>query len=54
MPAATVASITNVLGQLIRVDEPTGIGSDPNADLGAIDAPNHAAHLYTYNVQGNW
>ncbi|MBK8812304.1 MAG: hypothetical protein IPN69_16460 [Acidobacteria bacterium] len=44
-------SITNALGQLIRVDEPTGISSDPNADLGAIDAPNQPT-FYTYNVQG--
>ncbi|MBK8813645.1 MAG: hypothetical protein IPN69_23345 [Acidobacteria bacterium] len=44
-------SITNALRQLIRVDEPTGISSDPNADLGAIGAPNQPT-FYTYNVQG--
>ncbi|MBK8150807.1 MAG: hypothetical protein IPK58_22050 [Acidobacteria bacterium] len=43
-------SITNALGQLIRVDEPTAIGGN---DLGAIGAPNQPTY-YTYNVQASW
>jgi YD repeat-containing protein len=39
-------SITNSLGQLIRIDEPTG-----NNELGSIDAPNQPT-FYKYNPQG--
>ena len=39
-------SITNALGQLVRIDEPTGTN-----DLGTIDAPNQPT-FYKYNPQG--
>jgi RHS repeat-associated protein len=39
-------SITNALGQLIRIDEPTG-----NNDLGLIGSPNQPT-FYKYNPQG--
>ncbi len=39
-------SITNSLGQLIRIDEPTG-----NNDLGSIATPNQPT-FYKYNPQG--
>jgi RHS repeat-associated protein len=39
-------SITNALGQLVRIDEPTG-----NNALGDIDAPNQPT-FYKYNAQG--
>jgi hypothetical protein len=42
-------SITNALGQLIRVDEPTAIGG--TNDLGDIASPNQPTY-YTYNPQG--
>ncbi len=32
-------SVTNALGQLLRVDEPQGISSDADADLGPLDTP---------------
>ena len=32
-------SITNALGQLIRVDEPTGISASETTDLGALATP---------------
>ncbi len=44
-------SITNALGQLIRVDEPTGVSSSADTDLGAIGSPNQATY-YTYSPQG--
>ncbi len=40
-------SITNALGQLIRIDEPTGT----NNDLGSIGSPNQPT-FYKYNPQG--
>jgi RHS repeat-associated protein len=40
-------SITNALGQLVRIDEPTGI----NNDLGLIGSPNQPT-FYKYNPQG--
>jgi YD repeat-containing protein len=39
-------SITNALGQLVRIDEPTG-----NNDLGLIGSPNQPTY-YKYNPQG--
>jgi RHS repeat-associated protein len=44
-------SITNALGQLIRVDEPTAIGGTEDADLGTLPSP-HQATSYKYNAQG--
>jgi RHS repeat-associated protein len=43
-------SITNALGQLLRVDEPTAIGG--SNDLGDIAAPNQPT-AYTYDPYGN-
>jgi RHS repeat-associated protein len=40
-------SITNALGQLVRIDEPTGT----NNDLGLIGSPNQPTY-YKYNPQG--
>jgi RHS repeat-associated protein len=40
-------SITNALGQLVRIDEPTGT----NNDLGLISSPNQPTY-YKYNSQG--
>ncbi len=42
----TGRSITNALGQLIRVDEATG-----DNDLGAVGSPNQATY-YTYDTLG--
>jgi RHS repeat-associated protein len=39
-------AITNVFGEVIRVDEPTG-----NNDLGSLESPNQPS-FYTYNVKG--
>ena len=44
-------SITNALGQLIRVDEPTGISASADADLGTLATPNQPT-FYTYSPQG--
>jgi RHS repeat-associated protein len=44
-------SITNALGQLIRVDEPTGIGSSETTDLGSLASPLQAT-IYTYSPEG--
>lgn len=44
-------SITNALGQLVRVDEATGIGGTETADLGTLASPNQPTS-YTYNAQG--
>ncbi|MFN0140398.1 MAG: RHS repeat domain-containing protein [Pyrinomonadaceae bacterium] len=44
-------SITNALGQLIRIDEPTGITASADADLGALDNPIQPT-FYTYSPQG--
>lgn len=40
-------SITNALGQLVRIDEP-----DNNGDLGTVSSPNQPTY-YTYNTLGN-
>jgi RHS repeat-associated protein len=45
-------SITNALGQLIRVDEPTAIGGAVDADLGSISSPVQPTY-YTYDLYGN-
>ncbi len=44
-------SITNGLGQLIRVDEPTGIGASEDSDLGALATPVQPTS-YKYDVFG--
>ena len=44
-------SITNALGQLLRVDEPTATGGTADADLGALDNPIQPT-FYTYSPQG--
>ncbi|MBL8181385.1 MAG: RHS repeat protein [Blastocatellia bacterium] len=44
-------SITNALGQLIRVDEPTGISVSEDSDLGALATPVQATS-YKYDVFG--
>lgn len=44
-------SITNALGQLIRVDEPTGISTSADTDLGTLSTPNQAT-IYTYDLYG--
>lgn len=44
-------SITNALGQLIRVDEPTAVGGTADADLGSIGTPTQATY-YTYDAYG--
>ena len=45
-------SITNALGQLVRVDEPTAIGGSADADLGAIGSPAQPTY-YKYDPYGN-
>ncbi len=45
-------SITNALGQLIRVDEATSYGGTTNADLGAVTSPKQPTY-YTFDVFGN-
>lgn len=45
-------SITNVLGQLLRVDEPTAVGGSTDADLGHINSPAQPTY-YTYDPYGN-
>ncbi|MEQ1606466.1 MAG: RHS repeat-associated core domain-containing protein [Pyrinomonadaceae bacterium] len=44
-------SITNAVGQLVRVDEPTAIGASADADLGTISSPIQPTY-YTYNLYG--
>jgi RHS repeat-associated protein len=44
-------SITNALGQLMRVDEPTGISEDADTDLGAISSPSQPTY-YSYDAYG--
>ncbi len=44
-------SITNALGQLLRVDEPTAFGGTVTNDLGTIDVPNQPTY-YTYSKLG--
>lgn len=44
-------SITNALGQLLRVDEPTATGGAIDADLGTLSSP-HQPTYYTYSPQG--
>jgi RHS repeat-associated protein len=44
-------SITNALGQLIRLDEPTGIGGNETADLGTLASPNQPT-IYKYSPEG--
>ncbi len=44
-------SITNALGQLLRVDEPTAIGGSESNDLGALATPNQATS-YKYDLYG--
>lgn len=45
-------SITNALGQLLRVDEPTSMGGTAEADLGAIGSPVQPTS-YKYDPYGN-
>ena len=45
-------SITNALGQLLRVDEPTAVGGTADADLGFINSPAQPTY-YTYDPYGN-
>lgn len=45
-------SVTNSLGQLARVDEPTAIGGAIDADLGTLASP-HQPTYYTYDIKGN-
>jgi RHS repeat-associated protein len=45
-------SITNALGQLVRVDEPTAIGGTADSDLGAFGAPAQPTY-YKYDPYGN-
>ncbi len=44
-------SITNALGQLVRVDEPTATGGTETADLGTLASPNQPTY-YNYSPQG--
>jgi RHS repeat-associated protein len=44
-------SITNALGQLIRVDEPIAIGGTADADLGSLASPNQPT-VYNYDLNG--
>ncbi|MCD9187000.1 MAG: hypothetical protein LUM44_11245 [Pyrinomonadaceae bacterium] len=44
-------SITNALGQLIRVDEATATGGTADADLGTLASPNQPTY-YKYDVYG--
>lgn len=45
-------SITNALGQLLRIDEPTAIGGANDADLGSLASPAQATS-YAYDLYGN-
>lgn len=45
-------SITNALGQLLRVDEPTGIGASSTTDLGDISTPLQPT-IYKYDAYGS-
>jgi len=44
-------SITNALGQLVRVDEPTATGGSETNDLGSLASPNQAT-VYKYDLRG--
>lgn len=44
-------SITNALGQLVRVDEPTATGGSEITDLGSLDNP-HQPTYYKYDYYG--
>jgi YD repeat-containing protein len=44
-------SITNALGQLLRIDEATAMGGTADADLGTLAAPNQPT-FYNYDVKG--
>jgi RHS repeat-associated protein len=44
-------SITNALGQILRVDEPTATGGTADADLGALATPAQAT-TYKYDLYG--
>ncbi len=44
-------SITNALGQLMRVDEPVSVSENPDTDLGTIAAPAQPTY-YTYDAYG--
>jgi RHS repeat-associated protein len=44
-------AITNALGQLLRVDEPTAITSSADTDLGSLASPNQPT-FYSYSPQG--
>jgi RHS repeat-associated protein len=43
--------ITNALGQLLRVDEPTAVGGASDADLGTLASPYQPTYYY-YSPQG--
>jgi len=45
-------SITNALGQLLRVDEPSATGGTADADLGTLVSPNQPT-FYKYDERGN-
>jgi RHS repeat-associated protein len=45
-------SITNALGQLLRVDEPIAMGGTADGDLGAIGSPAQPTY-YKYDLYGN-
>jgi hypothetical protein len=45
-------SITNALGQLLRVDEATAAGGTADADLGTLSAPTQPT-FYQYDERGN-
>ena len=44
-------SITNALGQLLRVDEPTAFGGTESQDLGSLESPNQPT-IYTFDIAG--
>ena len=44
-------SITNALGQLIRVDEPISFGGTEEQDLGSLESP-HQPTIYTFDIAG--
>jgi RHS repeat-associated protein len=44
-------SITNALGQLLRIDEATSVGGTADADLGSTQNPNQPTY-YIYSPQG--
>jgi len=44
-------TITNALGQLLRIDEATAVGGTADADLGSPEIP-HQPTFYTYSPQG--